>query len=61
MAQARDIKKGEYVKRSATAKKTYIRGTYDRVSKKVELTDFDDMNRTIYVKPTSTLYIDFTF
>ena len=58
---AREIKQGEYVKRNASATKVYIRGAYDRSTKTIELTDFDDMNRQIYVKPSAVLFFDFEF
>ena len=58
---AREIKQGEYVKRNASAAKVYIRGAYDRSTKTIELTDFDDMNRQIWVKPSTPLLIGFFF
>ena len=58
---AKDIKKGEFVRRKATSKKTYTRGTYCRYERKYELHDEDDISRSIYIKGTTKLYIDFDY
>ena len=58
---ARQIKKGEFVKRKADAAKVYVRDEYCRASKKIALVDFDDMNRVVYVKPEAALFIGFEF
>lgn len=53
-----NIKKGELVKRTATAKKTYIRGDYYRESKRYELQDYDDIGSFFYIKKGTILYLD---
>jgi hypothetical protein len=55
------IKQGEFVKRSESAAKTYIRGTYDASTKRYSLIDFDDSSREIFVKKGTALFIGFTF
>ena len=55
------IGKGEYVRRSATATKTYKRGEYDRTAKRFELVDCDDISRTVMVKRGTILHVDFTY
>ena len=61
MTPVQDIKKGEFVRRKPDAKKTYIRGDYCKFSKAYELTDYDDMNRQIYVKRGVKLATEFNF
>lgn len=53
--------KGEYVKRSPEAKKVYRVEGYDRALKRWELSDCDDINRTVYVKPGTLLFAGFTY
>lgn len=57
----RNVKLGEFVRRKADAKKTYIKGPYDKASKAFSLTDFDDVNREIFVKASATVYVGFDF
>ena len=39
----KDCKKGEFIKRKADSKKTFIKDDYDRGEKKFYLTDTDDV------------------
>ncbi len=55
------IKPGEYVKRTADAKKVYKRGAYDASTKRYSLTDCEDMNREIFVKRGTVLFVGFTY
>ncbi len=55
--QVQNIKKGELVKRTPTAKKLYLRGDYCREAKKYLLTDYDDISRDILVKKATILYL----
>jgi hypothetical protein len=57
----RDVKPGDFVRRKQDAKTTYVKGAYDRGSKTFSLTDFDDMNREIFLKPTTLVWVGFTF
>jgi hypothetical protein len=56
-----NIKQGEYVRRSREAQKTYIRGEFDRTSKRYSLTDTADVNREIFVKSGTLLFVGFEF
>lgn len=58
---ARNIAKGEFVKRKADSLKVYVRGDYCRISKAYVLQDWSDINRQIYVKADKPLYIGFDF
>ena len=61
----KDLKKGDFFTRKAienpTETQVWIRGDYDRSEKKYEATRFDDISRTMLFKPTTPVYIDFTF
>ena len=52
------IKKGALIQRKPDSKKIYIKGDYDRSSKAYSLIDFDDINREIFLKPITYVYID---
>jgi len=57
-AKVESIKKGVLVKRTPTAKKTFLRGDYIRESKRYELQDYDDISNFIYVKKGTVLHLD---
>ena len=57
-SKVEDIKKGTLVKRSATAKKLYIRGEYNKFDKKYELQNYDDISDFINVKKGTKLFTD---
>jgi hypothetical protein len=52
------IKKGELVKRTPNAKKTYVRGEYNKEWKKYSLTDYNDICSEIFAKKGTLLYTD---
>jgi hypothetical protein len=52
---------GEYVKRTATAKTVYIRGAYDAGTKRYSLIDAEDMNREIFLKGNTPVYVGFEY
>jgi len=52
----KDLKKGEYFKRNMFAKKVYIKGAYDRSTKKYECGDFEDISRSIQLKGTTEIF-----
>ena len=60
-ATVETLPKGEYVKRKADATKVYIRGEYDRSTKRYALKDTDDGNHEIYVKRGTELFYGFTY
>ena len=47
-----DVKKGDYVRRKADAKTTFVRGEYCRFDKKYELSDFEAVSYTHLTMPT---------
>lgn len=53
--------KGEYVKRKPGAAKVYTRGDYDRSSGKYSLIDEDDVNREVFVKKGTPLFVGFSY
>ena len=61
----KEVKKGDFFTRKQidepTERQVYIRGEYDRESKKYECCRFDDINAVIYLKGSTTVYTDFIF
>lgn len=57
----RDVKPGEYFKRKPDARAVFVRGAYDRSSKRISATDFDDINRELFIKPAAVVFVGFTF
>tara|TARA_R110000787_G_scaffold152064_4_gene265858 strand:- start:2775 stop:2972 length:198 start_codon:yes stop_codon:yes gene_type:complete len=59
----KNVKEGEYFKKKQNSNKTYIKGAYIRDGglNKYSIIDFEDVNREIYLKGDSTVYIGFTF
>jgi hypothetical protein len=57
----KDVKRGEFVRRKPDALTTYTRGEYDRSSKTYSLEDWDDINREVFLKGTTLVYIGFEF
>lgn len=55
------LKIGEYVKRKPDANKVYKRGAYDAYSKRYALEDTEEMNREIWVKRGTVLFVGFTY
>ena len=61
VVMARNVTKGEFVKRKADSKKVYVRGDYCRYSKAYVLQDWNDINRQIYIKANKPLFVGFDF
>lgn len=57
----KSVKSGDYVKRKADSKAVYVKGAYDRTTKSFELLDAEDISRSIYVKASKPVYVDFTY
>jgi len=55
------VKKGEYFKRTETASVVYVRGDYAREEKKFESSDFNDVNKFIYIKGDKEVFVGFDF
>jgi hypothetical protein len=57
----KDCKPGEFIKRKPDAKGVYVKTDYDRSSKKYGLQDTEDMNRWVYLKGETLVYIGFEY
>ena len=57
----RDIKQGDYVKRKPGASAVYVRGHYDPRSRTYSLTDVEDINREIFLRGSTQLFIGFDY
>lgn len=57
----KSIKPGTFFKRKADAQTVFVKGAYDRTDKKFECSDWGDINRFVYLKGSTTVYVDFTF
>jgi hypothetical protein len=56
-----DLKRGEFFKRKADARKTYRKGDYDRSERKYEAMDEDDISRSTYLKGDVLVYVGFNY
>ena len=56
-----NLPKGEFFKRTPTAKTVYRRGDYDRASKSFSCIDCDDICREIFIKSTKQVFTGFTY
>ena len=59
--QLKDVKKGEFIRRKADSKTSYIRGSYESYSKRYSCINFEDINKEIFIIGTTKVWIDFTF
>jgi len=57
----RALKKGEYIKRTATAKAVYVKGEYVPSMRAYECHAFDDICKTIFIKSEKPVFFGFTF
>ena len=57
----KDVKRGDFVRRKADAKTTFTRGDYVRECKQYSLVDWEDINREVFLKGTTIVYIGFDF
>lgn len=57
----RNTTKGEYIKRTATAKAVYVRGEYVRSKNAFACHDFDDFCKVVYINVDKEVFVDFTF
>lgn len=56
-----NVKKGDFVRRKADAKTTFMAGGYCRFERRYILDDWNDISRCIYVKKGTEVFIDFVF
>ena len=61
----REAKKGQYITlkpiEEPRESQVWIRGEYDRESRKYSLINFADINRERFVKGSTEAFVDFTF
>ncbi len=57
----KDVKPGDYFKRKADARAVYIKEHYCRSDKVYCCSDTDNINREVFLKGTTKVFIDFTF
>lgn len=59
--QLKDVKQGSTLKLLKGSQAVYIRGHYDRASKKYSLTRWDDINAERFMKGSTPVTTDFEF
>ena len=57
----REVPRGAFLRRKADAKKTYIRGEYDRFYKRFRCDDCDDISRDMLLKGNALVWVGFTY
>jgi hypothetical protein len=58
---AKQIKKGDYIKRKETAHKVYQANGYCRLNRAYEFTDATDISNAIYIKGDKPVFTGFTY
>ena len=61
MVALKDLKVGDFFKFKSSSSVVYVRGCYDRSSKKYEYYPFDDVNDVKFRIGSSLVFIDFEF
>ncbi|MCK5606455.1 hypothetical protein KAR91_31425 [Candidatus Pacearchaeota archaeon] len=59
--ELRELKKGTFFKLTATAKKVFIKESYNKINKTFDCINFDDCNECILIKSNKKVFINFTF
>jgi hypothetical protein len=59
----KDVKSGDYVMRKTDSHIIFVKekDSYDRSTKTFCISDTMDMNRSLYLKGSTIVYIDFTY
>lgn len=52
---------GDFFKRKEGAKKTYVRGAYNRATKSYECQNWDDISDYVFIKKGKEVFTDFEF
>lgn len=55
------VKKGDFLRRKEGAKKTFVKGVYNRSCKAYECHNYEDINEYIYIKPGKIVNVNFDF
>lgn len=61
MTKLESLKRGEYFLRKPSSKRVYVRGTYEKSSKRYECFAADDMNQFIYIKGSTLVHTEFEY
>lgn len=61
MIALREVKQGEYIKRTNEAKKVYIKAHYNRANKTFTCTDAEDVGRDIFIKADKMVVVEFDY
>jgi len=56
--QLRDVKQGVIIQRKLDSRILYIKNHYDKSSKTYSLTSMDDINKELFLKPSTIVFID---
>ena len=56
-----DLKRGEFFKRKADARKVYRKGDYDRAERKFACDDASDISGGVYLKGDTRVYVGFDY
>lgn len=56
-----ELPKGEFIKRKAAAHRVYIKGEYDRGSKRYYVTDAEDINNYMLVAGSTKVFAGFSY
>lgn len=59
--QLKDLPKGAMFKRKISAHDTYVRGTYDRTTKRFDCTSWFDIGKWMQLRGTTIVFVDFEF
>lgn len=54
----KDVKQGVLIQRKLDSKTLFIKNHYDRASKTYSLTSTDDINKEIFLKSSTIVFID---
>jgi hypothetical protein len=58
----RDVKRGEFFQRQpGPGRRVFVRGEYDRSTKRISSRAFDDISRVLHLRPSTLVFIGFTF
>jgi hypothetical protein len=56
-----DVKPNDFIMRKPNSRTVFIKETYDRSTKRFCVSDTMDMNRSLYLKGSTIVYIGFTY
>ena len=57
----KDLKKGEFLKRTPEAAEVYVKDYYDRATKSFCCYAYSDINKWVFIKANKKVYVGFTF